>query len=97
MITEVVEACGARNVFADLDTEAAAVDREAVLSRQPDIILAGAGSADADPLAVWRDSPLVAAQDLRLERVDAERLVRPTPRILDGIDFVCALVAESEG
>jgi iron complex transport system substrate-binding protein len=95
VITEVFETCGARNAFADLDTEAAAVDREAVVARAPDLIIAGRNDAGDDPLATWRDSLLSDGGRTRLEAVDAERLVRPTPRIIEGIEFVCDLVDEA--
>jgi iron complex transport system substrate-binding protein len=94
VITEVFEACGARNVFDDLDIEAAAVDREAVIARSPDLIIAGVNSPAGDPLSIWRDTRMVEAGWTRLEAVDPERLVRPTPRIVDGIRFVCRLVDE---
>lgn len=95
VITEVFETCGARNVFADLDTEAAAVDREAVVARAPDLIIAGRNDTGTDPLETWRDSLLSQGGATRLESVDAERLVRPTPRIIEGIEFVCDLVEET--
>ena len=92
VITEVFEICGARNAFDDLDIEAAAIDREAVIARDPDMIIAGADQPDADPLAMWRGTPMVENGRTRLETVDPERLVRPTPRIVEGITHVCDLV-----
>ncbi len=92
VITEVFETCGARNAFDDLDTEAAAVDREAVIARAPELVIAGADQPDSDPLAIWRDARMVERGRTRLETVDAELLVRPTPRIIDGITHVCRLV-----
>jgi len=93
VITEVFETCGARNVFDDLDIEAASVDREAVIARAPDLIIAGIDEPDDDPLAAWRDTRMVTRGGTELETVDAEKLVRPTPRIVEGIDHVCDLVA----
>ncbi|WP_181918856.1 cobalamin-binding protein [Wenzhouxiangella sediminis] len=95
VITEVFEACGTRNAFEDLDVEAAAIDREAVISRAPDLIIAGINDPDTDPLSTWRDTRMVREGRTRLESVDPERLVRPTPRIVDGIRFVCRLVEET--
>ncbi|NEZ04405.1 cobalamin-binding protein [Wenzhouxiangella sp. XN201] len=94
VITQVFEACGARNVFADLDVEAAAIDREAVLARTPELIIAGINEGSNDPLAIWRDTGMVEQGHTRLEAVDPERLVRPTPRILEGIEYVCDLVRD---
>jgi iron complex transport system substrate-binding protein len=95
VITEVFAACGARNAFEDLDIEAAAIDREAVIARAPDLIVAGINDPDSDPLSSWRDTRMVREGHTRLESVDPERLVRPTPRIVEGIDFVCRLVEEA--
>jgi len=92
VITQVFDTCGAHNVFADLDTEAASIDREAVIARAPDLVIAGDGDGD-DPLSIWRDSSLARNGDTRMVTVDPERLVRPTPRILEGIEFVCDLIA----
>ena len=92
VITEVFEICGASNAFDDLNIEAAAIDREAVIARAPDMIIAGADQPDADPLAMWRGTRMVENGRTRLEIVDPERLVRPTPRIVEGITHVCDLV-----
>lgn len=91
VINEVFEACGLVNVFADLDTEAAVVDFEAVLATEPDWIIAGRGSNHQDALAQWRDSGLIDLDQTRLHAVEPELLVRPTPRILEGIDHLCRL------
>ncbi len=96
VITEVFAACGARNAFGDLDIEAAAIDREAVIARAPDLIIAGINDPDTDPLSSWRGTRMVREGRTRLESVDPERLVRPTPRILDGIEHVCALVEDTD-
>jgi len=93
VITEVFEVCGARNAFGDLDTEAAAIDREAVIARSPDLIIGGINEG-GDPLSPWRGTGLVEEDGTRLETVDPERLVRPTPRIVEGIEHVCDLVEE---
>lgn len=92
ILTEVLELCGAENLFADLDSEAAAVDREAVLMRQPDLILAGARPEEGDALASWRESPPVRQGRTRLLTVEPSSLVRPTPRIIEGITSLCAQI-----
>jgi iron complex transport system substrate-binding protein len=97
VITEVFDVCGARNVFDDLEIEAASIDREAVIARTPDLIIAGMNEPGEDPLKMWRGTRMVETGRTRLETVDAERLVRPTPRIVEGIEFVCRLVGESGG
>lgn len=94
VITEVFEVCGATNAFGDLKVEATAIDREAVIARTPELIIAGSDDGSEDPLAIWRNTRMVEQGHTRLEAVDPERLVRPTPRIVEGIGFVCELVQE---
>jgi len=91
VINEVFERCGLVNVFAELDTEAAVVDVEAVLAADPDWIIAGRSGDGQDPLGRWRDSGLLDTEQIGLYEVDAELLIRPTPRILKGIDHLCRL------
>ncbi len=95
VINEVFEICGGENIFATLDTEALSVDREAVLLRQPDLIIAGlpepSDSADHDPLSQWIPHQQGALSDTQFHRVDPNLLVRPTARIVEGIETLCAL------
>lgn len=89
VINEVLALCGARNVFAELDTAAASVDLEAVLARDPLAIVA-ADPGNGDPAARWRKYPELRAIDCdNVLRVDPALLVTPTPRILDGAQKLC--------
>ncbi|MCA1779550.1 MAG: helical backbone metal receptor [Xanthomonadaceae bacterium] len=90
VINQVFELCGARNVFADLDAEAASVDLEAVLARNPAAMIAGAAAGQPDPLAHWhRYRGLRAARCGHFSAVDPDLLVRPTARLLDGAARLC--------
>ncbi len=91
IINDALAVCGMRNVFEDLASEAAVVDIEAVLMRRPDLILAAANAGTNDPLALWREH---GWQPSELRAIDPDRLIRPTPRILDGIDELCRLQRE---
>jgi len=53
IISEVVELCGGRNVFADLPQLAPAVSLEAVIAADPEVIVC-TDDTIADPLAMWR-------------------------------------------
>lgn len=92
ILTEVLRRCGARNIFADLDVEAAAVDYEAVLARQPAVIVAGTEPDGDDPLQRWRRDRDHLPDDLSLIAVEPDTLIRPTPRIIEGIDLLCRLL-----
>ncbi len=92
VINEVLALCGMKNIFADLDVEAAVIDAEAVLAAEPDLIIASEENNNDDPLAPWRDTRLVEEGMTELHRVEPTLLVRPTPRIIKGVEFVCSLV-----
>ena len=89
VINEVFGLCGAGNLFGQMKTEAASVDLEAVLARNPLAIVAS-DDGRGDPVAHWQnypDLPAVACNNLL--RVDPALLVRPTPRVLDGARKLC--------
>jgi iron complex transport system substrate-binding protein len=91
VINEVLAMCGMRNIFADLDIEAAVVDREAVLAAEPKLIIASRENNNSDPLTPWRKTRLAEEGITELHQVEPTLLVRPTPRIVEGIKFVCSL------
>ncbi len=92
VINEVFALCGLRNIFVDLETEASVVDFEAVLAAEPKHIIAGQDGPD--PLSAWRDVRWFGAEKPRLHTVDPSLLVRPTPRILQGIERVCEFTSD---
>ena len=62
VINDALQVCGARNLFADLATAAPAVTREAVLARDPELILASGPPGASEPwLAEWRRFSSLAA------------------------------------
>lgn len=95
MISDLIRLCGGRNVFADLPQLAPRVTIEAVLQSAPEVIIAsGAGDTPPEGLSRWRAWPaLPAVQSGRLHAVPADLIQRPTPRILDGADILCGLLA----
>ncbi len=92
VINEVFALCGASNVFADLDVEAASVGAEAVLDAEIDLVLVGLGPGEAEPQSRAREAVHSALQQdrcLPVLGVEAGPLVRPTPRILEAADRLC--------
>ena len=88
VINEVFRLCSAENLFSDVNTEAFAVDMESVIDRQPDLILIGTDAqAHAAIPPLWNGNSINATIHL----VDANLLVRPTPRLLQGIEELCTL------
>lgn len=92
-IEEIVTLCGGRNVFDDVDELAPAITVESVVSRDPDVILAG--SAQHDPFAEWARWP-----ELGFNRYDnrftvpADEIGRATPRLTIAAAALCAALDE---
>ena len=93
-VSDVLKLCGGDNIFASLRPLAPTVSVEAVLARNPDVIIAaGVGNDAQNQLGGWRRYPkLRAVRARRLYAVDANLLHRPTPRLAGAIDAVCALL-----
>jgi len=94
VVNEVLSLCGADNVFAGLPTLAPAVDREAVLARDPDVILIGAiGAAGERQAGEWGQIPsLRAVRNHDVFTVDPSLVGRMAPRILQGVRDICGLL-----
>lgn len=91
-ISDALALCGARNVFADLTAATPVVSREAVLRRAPELIVSGSDAPD--PRRQWqRFASLPAVKNQAFARVNADRLHRPTPRLIEGVAELCAAVA----
>jgi iron complex transport system substrate-binding protein len=95
IISEVVQLCGGRNVFAELPQLAPPVSLEAVLARDPQVILS-TDDTIADPQALWRRWPRIAAvRDGSIYSMSSDTLTRATPRLADGAREVCAALDEA--
>lgn len=94
VFSEVLSLCGGENVFAGLSTLAPAIDKEAVLTRDPDVILIGAtGTEGARQARAWSEYPgLKAVRSQHVFNVDPSLVGRMSPRILQGVREVCALL-----
>lgn len=90
-LSEVLRLCGGENVFADLGPLAPEVDREAVIERDPQVILIGADGAEGvRQVRDWaRFTSVRAVAHAAVFTVDPSLLGRMTPRILDGARQVC--------
>jgi iron complex transport system substrate-binding protein len=87
-ISDALLLCGARNVFADLHGLSPVVSREAVLLRAPEVIVSGSDAPDMR--AQWQIfSGLPAVKKQAFVRIDADRLHRPTPRLIEGVAALC--------
>jgi len=90
IISDALEVCGARNVFADLNLPAPQVSIEAVLQRDPEVIVVG----DQAQLGAWRVWPQVAAvRQGRLLLVTDKGLERPSGQMISATAKLCQLIA----
>ena len=96
VISDAIALCGGVNVFAELPALAPRVTVEAVLAADPQMIVASTSNTnldarDGEDFARWRAWP-----QLRVNQTDAylhipaDHISRYTPRILDGVETLCA-------
>lgn len=91
-ISDALTLCGAHNVFADLRALSPVVSLEAVLQRSPGLIVSGTDAPDMR--RQWqRYASLPAVENQAFVRLDADRLHRLTPRLIEGVAELCAAVA----
>ena len=88
-VSEILELCAANNVFAELEQLAPNIDVEAVLARNPEVILSS-GTGGDDALDVWQRFPsLAAVQADNLIILSEDALARPSDRVLIAAEAVC--------
>ena len=94
LMSDALALCGARNVFADLTEPGPVVDIEAVIARDPDIIIAaGPPGESAGWLADWqRFGTLTAVRNHRLLAFDDQALSRLGPSVLDATEALCRAI-----
>ena len=95
IISEVVELCGGRNVFADLPQLAPPVSLEAVIAADPEVIVS-TDDTIADPLAMWRRWESVrAVRTGAVYALPADTMARATPRLAAGTRATCAALDDA--
>ncbi|HIP53627.1 MAG TPA: cobalamin-binding protein [Chromatiales bacterium] len=94
LIGQALTLCKGENFFARLETPSITVGREAVISGDPDVIIAPQEKGEVHaPFTEWRRwKNLRAVAGNRLYTVPADLMHRPTPRLLDGIERLCGKI-----
>ncbi len=88
-VSELISLCGGENIFADLNTLAPAIAVEAVVERNPEVMLASSDAGD-DAFAEWSRWPNLMAVRLGNQYfMPADEIVRATPRLLIAGEAVC--------
>jgi iron complex transport system substrate-binding protein len=99
LMSDALTVCGARNIFGDLRELGPVIDTEAVVARNPDVIVAAAPPGEAAGwLAEWRRFPgLKAVRTGRLIPFEDQRLSRLGPSVIPATEALCKALAASGG
>ncbi len=90
LISDVIELCGGRNVFAHLPVLTPSVSEEAVLAAAPEVVVGGDSASGAQVFeSRWRNHPITQLHQLPRKHVAADEIQRSTPRIAAGARAVC--------
>ncbi|MBV8909456.1 MAG: ABC transporter substrate-binding protein [Gammaproteobacteria bacterium] len=95
LMSDALALCGARNLFSDLPEPGPLVEVEAVIRRDPDIILAAAPPGEgAAWVADWRRFPtLEAVRHDRVVAFEDQALSRLGPSVFDATEHLCRTIA----
>lgn len=94
-VSQLIDRCGGRNIFRDLNSLAPLVDVEAVLARNPEVLLAS-DDAPADAFGVWNRWPELAANRYGNRFfLPANEIGRATPRLVLAGKTLCAALEKA--
>jgi iron complex transport system substrate-binding protein len=93
-VNEVIDLCGATNVFSDSDVLVPQIGLETVLSLDPDVIVASVDSKNEidwfNKFMKW--DTMTAVRESNLFYIESDLLSRHTVRMLDGVEAMCDIV-----
>jgi len=91
LISHLIKLCGGKNVFSDLPSLATQISLEAVLTQDPEVIIAsGMGAQRPDWLDNWLNWPtLKAVKHGHLFFIPPDIVQRHSPRVLEGARLLC--------
>jgi iron complex transport system substrate-binding protein len=97
LISDLIQLCGAVNIFADVPVLAPTVSIEAVISAAPDIIVTGGHHTERNEWrAAWQRWPqLPAVVHDQLYFINPDLMQRHGPRILQGAEQLCQYVEQA--
>lgn len=97
LISDALKLCGARNVFGDLRELGPVIDVEAVVARNPDIIVIAAPPGSGQEwVADWqRFMSLQAVRNGNVIVFEDQRLTRLGPSVIDATEELCKVLAKA--
>lgn len=97
LINDIITLCGGQNIFREISLIAPKVSVEAVLQRNPKVIVASGMDVERpewlDDWLNWQQLDAVAQDNLYF--IPPELLQRQTPRALDGAESMCRFLEEA--
>ncbi|MDB5760625.1 MAG: cobalamin-binding protein [Burkholderia sp.] len=99
IVSDAIRLCGGVNVFAGLAALAPTVGIEAVLQKNPEVIVRGSKDGETTTgLSMWKTYPaLLAVQRGNLYTVRSDLMTRAGPRMVDGAEALCGLLDQARG
>lgn len=95
---EIFNTCGAVNIFADVSEKAPIVSLEAIITRNPDVILTGDRHGEQTLSQLrnqWNKWPQInAVKQQNIYYVNADIYTRSSPRALDAAEHLCGLLSK---
>lgn len=95
ILNEMLQVCGAYNIFKDLNTPSPIVSMESIMQRRPQLILAGAAKEETpkDILAFFNNKGFAFEQrDIVIQHPDI--LFRPTARLIRALPGLCKSIEQ---
>ena len=97
IVSKALAVCGGENIFANATALAPVVDKEGIVAGNPEIIFVSAATAGREALhAPVGDGlstlPVAAIKNNHVFGLNADWLMRPTPRMLGAVESACAAI-----
>jgi len=94
-ISDLIDAAGGKNVFADLGIDSPHVSVETVIRARPELIVIPLESRDIEARTVFWERWLGKGK-VRFVAVNPDLLHRPGPRLLDGLELLQRAIASAD-
>ncbi len=89
-ISEAMEICHGKNIFADVKSLVPTVGLESIYAANPQVIISSTSARNDNVMAPWRKhAKLSAVKNKNIFALDPDLIQRQTPRLLDGVEQMC--------